>query len=57
MALFGLRFDFRNPPFAGTTMAERYAAGAGHGRVGRPSSARSPSSSPSTTARSDGYLP
>ncbi len=24
---FGLRFDFRNPPFAGTTMAERYAAG------------------------------
>jgi alkanesulfonate monooxygenase SsuD/methylene tetrahydromethanopterin reductase-like flavin-dependent oxidoreductase (luciferase family) len=26
MALFGLRFDFRNPAFAGTTMAERYAA-------------------------------
>jgi alkanesulfonate monooxygenase SsuD/methylene tetrahydromethanopterin reductase-like flavin-dependent oxidoreductase (luciferase family) len=25
--LFGLRFDFRNPPFAGTTMADRYAAG------------------------------
>jgi alkanesulfonate monooxygenase SsuD/methylene tetrahydromethanopterin reductase-like flavin-dependent oxidoreductase (luciferase family) len=24
--LFGLRFDFRNPDFAGTTMAERYAA-------------------------------
>ena len=23
---FGLRFDFRNPAFAGTTMAERYAA-------------------------------
>jgi alkanesulfonate monooxygenase SsuD/methylene tetrahydromethanopterin reductase-like flavin-dependent oxidoreductase (luciferase family) len=26
MALFGLRFDFRNPSFAGTTMAERYRA-------------------------------
>jgi alkanesulfonate monooxygenase SsuD/methylene tetrahydromethanopterin reductase-like flavin-dependent oxidoreductase (luciferase family) len=26
MALFGIRFDFRNPPHAGTTMAERYAA-------------------------------
>jgi alkanesulfonate monooxygenase SsuD/methylene tetrahydromethanopterin reductase-like flavin-dependent oxidoreductase (luciferase family) len=26
MAYFGLRFDFRNPAFAGTTMAERYAA-------------------------------
>ena len=26
MSLFGLRFDFRNPDFAGTTMAERYAA-------------------------------
>jgi len=26
MAVFALRFDFRNPPFAGTTMAERYAA-------------------------------
>jgi alkanesulfonate monooxygenase SsuD/methylene tetrahydromethanopterin reductase-like flavin-dependent oxidoreductase (luciferase family) len=26
MAYFALRFDFRNPPFAGTTMAERYAA-------------------------------
>ena len=25
-ALFGLRFDFRNPAFAGTTNAERYAA-------------------------------
>jgi alkanesulfonate monooxygenase SsuD/methylene tetrahydromethanopterin reductase-like flavin-dependent oxidoreductase (luciferase family) len=25
--LFGLRFDFRNPSFAGTTMADRYAAG------------------------------
>ncbi|HEV3281372.1 MAG TPA: LLM class flavin-dependent oxidoreductase [Acidimicrobiales bacterium] len=24
--LFGLRFDFRNPGFAGTTMADRYAA-------------------------------
>jgi alkanesulfonate monooxygenase SsuD/methylene tetrahydromethanopterin reductase-like flavin-dependent oxidoreductase (luciferase family) len=24
--LFGLRFDFRNPPFAGTTCAERYSA-------------------------------
>jgi alkanesulfonate monooxygenase SsuD/methylene tetrahydromethanopterin reductase-like flavin-dependent oxidoreductase (luciferase family) len=24
MAFFGLRFDFRNPSFAGTTMAERY---------------------------------
>ena len=24
--LFALRFDFRNPPIAGTTMAERYAA-------------------------------
>ena len=24
--LFGLRFDFRNPPFAGTTPAERYEA-------------------------------
>ena len=24
--LFGLRFDFRNPPFAGTTPADRYAA-------------------------------
>ncbi len=27
--LFGLRFDFRNPPFAGTTMAERYSAALG----------------------------
>ena len=28
MALyFGLRFDFRNPAFAGTSMADRYAAG------------------------------
>jgi len=26
MALFGLRFDFRNPPLAGTSMADRYAA-------------------------------
>ena len=26
MSLFGLRFDFRNPPIAGTTMAERYRA-------------------------------
>jgi alkanesulfonate monooxygenase SsuD/methylene tetrahydromethanopterin reductase-like flavin-dependent oxidoreductase (luciferase family) len=26
MALFGIRFDFRNPPFAGTTMHERYQA-------------------------------
>jgi alkanesulfonate monooxygenase SsuD/methylene tetrahydromethanopterin reductase-like flavin-dependent oxidoreductase (luciferase family) len=26
VSLFGLRFDFRNPPFAGTTMAERYRA-------------------------------
>ena len=26
MSLFGLRFDFRNPDFAGTTMAERYEA-------------------------------
>jgi alkanesulfonate monooxygenase SsuD/methylene tetrahydromethanopterin reductase-like flavin-dependent oxidoreductase (luciferase family) len=26
VALFGLRFDFRNPPVAGTSMAERYAA-------------------------------
>lgn len=24
--LFGLRFDFRNPAFAGTTSAQRYAA-------------------------------
>jgi alkanesulfonate monooxygenase SsuD/methylene tetrahydromethanopterin reductase-like flavin-dependent oxidoreductase (luciferase family) len=24
--IFGLRFDFRNPDFAGTTMADRYAA-------------------------------
>ncbi len=24
--LFGLRFDFRNPPFAGVAMADRYAA-------------------------------
>ena len=24
--LFALRFDFRNPEFAGTTMADRYAA-------------------------------
>jgi hypothetical protein len=24
--MFGLRFDFRNPSFAGTTTAERYAA-------------------------------
>ena len=27
MAIFLLRFDFRNPDFAGTTMSERYAAG------------------------------
>ncbi len=26
MSFFGLRFDFRNPDFAGTTMAERYEA-------------------------------
>lgn len=26
MALFGIRFDFRNPPIAGTTMSERYRA-------------------------------
>lgn len=26
MALFGLRFDFRNPPIAGTSMTERYQA-------------------------------
>ena len=26
VSFFGLRFDFRNPDFAGTTMAERYAA-------------------------------
>ena len=26
MALFGLRFDFRNPTHAGTTMSERYSA-------------------------------
>jgi alkanesulfonate monooxygenase SsuD/methylene tetrahydromethanopterin reductase-like flavin-dependent oxidoreductase (luciferase family) len=26
MALFGIRFDFRNPSHAGTTMAERYTA-------------------------------
>src|SRR5690606_13121674 len=26
MALFGIRFDFRNPPIAGTTMTERYEA-------------------------------
>jgi alkanesulfonate monooxygenase SsuD/methylene tetrahydromethanopterin reductase-like flavin-dependent oxidoreductase (luciferase family) len=26
MAMFGLRFDFRNPSFAGTTMAARYRA-------------------------------
>jgi alkanesulfonate monooxygenase SsuD/methylene tetrahydromethanopterin reductase-like flavin-dependent oxidoreductase (luciferase family) len=26
MALFGMRFDFRNPPRAGTTMSERYRA-------------------------------
>ncbi|MDI2127976.1 LLM class flavin-dependent oxidoreductase [Yinghuangia seranimata] len=26
MAVFALRFDFRNPAFAGTTMGERYAA-------------------------------
>jgi len=25
-AFFGMRFDFRNPDFAGTTMADRYAA-------------------------------
>jgi alkanesulfonate monooxygenase SsuD/methylene tetrahydromethanopterin reductase-like flavin-dependent oxidoreductase (luciferase family) len=25
--LFGLRFDFRNPPAAGTTLADRYSAG------------------------------
>ena len=24
--IFGLRFDFRNPPLAGTTMSDRYAA-------------------------------
>lgn len=28
--LFGLRFDFRDPDFAGTTMAERYAAVSEH---------------------------
>jgi alkanesulfonate monooxygenase SsuD/methylene tetrahydromethanopterin reductase-like flavin-dependent oxidoreductase (luciferase family) len=27
MAFFGMRFDFRNPPSAGTTMTERYSAG------------------------------
>src|SRR5208282_1421018 len=27
MVAFVLRFDFRNPPLAGTTMSERYAAG------------------------------
>lgn len=27
MAFFGMRFDFRNPPFAGTTMTERYRTG------------------------------
>ncbi len=27
MAFFGMRFDFRNPPFAHTTMTERYGAG------------------------------
>jgi alkanesulfonate monooxygenase SsuD/methylene tetrahydromethanopterin reductase-like flavin-dependent oxidoreductase (luciferase family) len=26
VALFGIRFDFRNPPHAGTTMTERYRA-------------------------------
>jgi alkanesulfonate monooxygenase SsuD/methylene tetrahydromethanopterin reductase-like flavin-dependent oxidoreductase (luciferase family) len=26
MALFGIRFDLRNPPIAGTTMTERYTA-------------------------------
>jgi alkanesulfonate monooxygenase SsuD/methylene tetrahydromethanopterin reductase-like flavin-dependent oxidoreductase (luciferase family) len=26
MAVFTLRFDFRNPDFAGTAMADRYAA-------------------------------
>jgi alkanesulfonate monooxygenase SsuD/methylene tetrahydromethanopterin reductase-like flavin-dependent oxidoreductase (luciferase family) len=26
VSFFGLRFDFRNPDFAGTTMAERYEA-------------------------------
>lgn len=26
MALFGIRFDFRNPPIAGTSMTERYHA-------------------------------
>ena len=26
MAIFGIRYDFRNPSFAGTTMAERYSA-------------------------------
>ena len=26
MAFFGIRFDFRNPPFASTTMHERYQA-------------------------------
>jgi alkanesulfonate monooxygenase SsuD/methylene tetrahydromethanopterin reductase-like flavin-dependent oxidoreductase (luciferase family) len=26
-AMFGLRFDFRNPPLAGTSCADRYAAG------------------------------
>jgi alkanesulfonate monooxygenase SsuD/methylene tetrahydromethanopterin reductase-like flavin-dependent oxidoreductase (luciferase family) len=26
VSFFGLRFDFRNPPFAGTEMAERYSA-------------------------------
>lgn len=29
MSLFGLRFDLRNPPHAGTTMAERYDAALG----------------------------
>lgn len=27
MATFAMRFDFRNPPISGTTMAERYRAG------------------------------
>jgi alkanesulfonate monooxygenase SsuD/methylene tetrahydromethanopterin reductase-like flavin-dependent oxidoreductase (luciferase family) len=30
MAILGIRYDFRNPAFAGTTMAERYAAALEH---------------------------
>ena len=38
--LFGLRFDFRNPDFAGTTLADRYAAALDMAAVGRPAGMR-----------------